>query len=345
MTGRRTLNALIDRMVPEVRDIFLQVMQDIVDEAFIDEMIKAIEAGDQQALFNAVGFTPAALQPLLDVIEGVFRDAGNITGEGFPARIRTPTGSMVFRFDMRNPAVETLLRDQAGQLITRLTDEALENVRITMERGAIAGDNPRTTALDIVGRIDPVSQERIGGVIGLTNQQETWVSNAKRYLQQLDPSYLEMDLRDKRFDSIVRAAIESGTPLPADTISKLVTAYKNSALQYRGEAISRTEVIQNTNRAEFQAHMQAVAEGGISYDAITKYWDDVGDKRTRHTHLELGRKYGPSTDGINLDQPFVSPSGAQLLYPGDTSLGAPAEEIVFCRCRPKYSVDWLAGVD
>ncbi len=71
-----------------------------------------------------------------------------------------------------------------------------------------------------------------------------------------------------------------------------------------------------------------------------KFWDSAGDKRTRHTHLELESRY-KRIGGIPLDEPFVSSSGARMLYPGDTSLGAGADEIVNCRCRQQIDVDWL----
>ncbi len=88
-------------------------------------------------------------------------------------------------------------------------------MRITLERGQLEGNNPRVTALDIVGRIDPVTKKRVGGVIGLTNNQEQWVANGRRYLEQLDSKYFNLELRDKRFDGTVKKAIEAGKPLPA----------------------------------------------------------------------------------------------------------------------------------
>jgi hypothetical protein len=45
--------------------------------------------------------------------------------------------------------------------------------------------------------------------------------------------------------------------------------------------------------------------------------------------------------GILFDEPFVSPSGDRLMFPGDRSLGASADETVQCRCRVEYRVDWI----
>lgn len=341
---RRTIDQLYALTIPEVQEAFLTVMQDVVDSAMLGEMIAAIEAGDVDRLFQATGFTPAALGPILDRIEDSYKDGAELTVDAWPKRIRTPTGLTIFRFNMRNEAVESDLRQFSSNFVTRLTNEARENVRITLERGILEGQNPRKTALDIVGRVDPVTKKRVGGVIGLSNGQEKWVASSKDRLQRLDKKYLTMGLRDKRFDSIVRKAIDSGQPLPQDTIEKLVTAYKKNALRYRGEAIARTETIQSINRGEYNAYVQAVEDGTIKQEAITKEWDDVGDNKTRTTHYVMGRKYDKGK-GIPLNEPFLSPSGDRLLFPGDSSLGADVSEIIFCRCKMRYRVDWLSNVE
>lgn len=338
----RTINALINLMNPEIRDIFLEVIQNIVDEALYNDIVEAIANNDPEAAFRAAGFTAAALSPLIDSIDRTFRDAGNITVQGFPNPINTPAGRVVFRFDMRNPRAEDYLRNHSSELVTRLTTEARENIRITMERGLIAGNNPKATALDIVGRIDPVTKQRTGGVLGLSNAQEKWITSVRNNLNDLNNDYFNKTLRDRRFDSLVKKAIETGQPLTKDTIDKLVNAYKNKALKYRADAISRTEVIHAVNRAEWQAHMQAIDEGALKASQVRKYWDSVGDNHVRHTHAAMDKKY--HKDGVGIDEPFVSPSGASLMFPGDTSLGAGADEVVMCRCRYKMVVDWFADL-
>ena len=61
-----------------------------------------------------------------------------------------------------------------------------------------------------------------------------------------------------------------------------------------------------------------------------KKWIDVGDKRERKTHLEVGGATLP------IDEPF-SVGDSLLQFPKDTSLGASADEIVNCRCSIQYS--------
>jgi hypothetical protein len=343
MTVYPSLDQLEALKIPEIRRIFLEVMQEIVDRAMIDEMIAAIEAGDPERLFRATGFTPAALTPILDAVEQIYQDTAMTTVSDWPARINTPTGPVIFRFDMRRPTVEEELRTISSKLIAELTEGARMNVRNALFDGQVRGDNPRTTALNIVGRIDPVTKQRVGGLIGLTENQGNWVRSTTRYLEQLDPKYLQLELRDRRFDTIVKKAIDNGEKLSSDDVSRITTSYKNKVLKYRGDMIARTETAQTMNKGEFAATAQLLEDGLVSRDAATKEWDDTKDSRERHTHRVMGNKYGKG-NGIAVDQPFESPSGAKLMYPGDTSLGAGADEVAGCRCRAHMRINWLKGV-
>lgn len=338
MVKRYTIEDLIALTIPEVQEIFLRQMQDVVDNAILSEMVRAIEMGDAEALFTATGFTPAVLGPILDRIEALYGDTANLTVDGFPNRIRTPTGLIVFRFNMRNPVVEKELRENSTRLVSNLMEDARGVVRSTLERGMIEGLNPKTTALDIIGRIDPTTKQRVGGVIGLTTNQEKWVVNAERYLKTFDEKYFSLELRDKRFDKIVRSHFDAGKKPPSNTIQKAVTAYKTRALRYRGEVIARTETLNTVQMSKYRVHKQLVEEGKIPQNAIKKWWNAVGDRRTRPSHniMEVTTRKIP----IDIDEPFVSPSGARLMHPGDRSLGAPAKETIQCRCMVEFKVDW-----
>jgi hypothetical protein len=314
-------------------------MQDVTDNAVIESMIEAIEGGDAVAAFQALGFTPAAMRPITAAIERAFEQGGITMGETFPKYLDTSNGKAVFRFDVRNSRAEAWLRDKSSTLVQGLTDEARVNVRQVMQEGLERGLNPRAIALDIVGRVDKATGNRTGGIVGLTNGQEQWVASARNKLDNLDSAYFNMELRDKRFDATVAKAINDKKPLPRDTVDKLVSRYKDNALRYRGEAIARTEAIQSLNRSQHEALKQAVDSGAITEANVKRVWDSAGDAKVRPTHAAL--------DGqtVSLDEPFTSPSGARLLFPGDASLGAGPEELVNCRCVIRTAVDWLADLD
>jgi hypothetical protein len=341
-SARQTLDRLINLFTKDIRSAFLAAIQDVADTVILRQVIAAIEAGDVEAAFRALGFSEAALRPITAALERSFETGGVMTGRTFPKYLRTSSGKAVFRFDVRNSRAEAWLRDRSSSLVTRLSEDARVNVRNVLRDGMERGVNPRNVALDMVGRISP-NGKRVGGIIGLNQQQERWVRSARAKLQTLDADYFNMELRDKRFDNTVTRAIRDGKPLDAETIDRLVTRYKDNALRHRGEMIARTEAIQSLNRSEWEATKQAVDLGAVGDDAVTRHWDSAGDKRVRFSHSAMDHKY--DKNGVGLDEPFISPSGARMMFPGDVSLGAPADEVVACRCRVRTRIDWLANLD
>jgi hypothetical protein len=336
--AQKKLDALIDLLAPEIREGFFAAIRDVVDNVMLKDLIEFIQMGDFERAFQSLGFSQAAMRPLTAAIERAYETGGIMTGETFPKYLNTPSGRAVFRFDVRNSRAEAYLRERSSTLVTRLGEEARGNVRNVLTRGMEGGRNPRNVALDLVGRIDAAGH-RSGGIVGLTRQQEYWVANTRRDLLELSPRYFARELRDKRFDATVARAIKDGTPLPAETVEKLVTRYKDNALKFRGEAIARTEAIQSLNASEYEATLQAVDNGAANMSAVQREWDTAGDTRVRDSHEKMdGQRVG-------LKEAFVTGSGARLMYPGDISLGAGAEEIVNCRCRVKTVVDWLADLD
>lgn len=335
MTPRERLDALADLFSNDLRSAFLAAIQDIVDTALIVDIVAAIERGDPDAAFRALGFSDAAIRPITAALEKGFEQGGVLTGATFPKYLMTPSGRGVFRFNVRNSRAEAWLRDKSSELVTRISDDARIVVQQTLQDGLERGLNPRNVALDIVGRKSP-SGERVGGVIGLTPGQERWVRSYRNKLENLDPAHETLALRRKGSDGLVNRAIAAGKPLDAATIDRLVTDYKNNTLRYRGEMIGRTEAMQALNRSEYEATKQVVDMGAAPESAIEREWDSAGDGRVRWSHKRLnGQRVG-------INEAFTAPSGAKMMCPGDTSLGATAEEVIACRCRVRTVIDWYA---
>jgi hypothetical protein len=334
-----TLEKFYALQIPEVRNLFIKAMQDIADESSINEMEKAIEENDIERLIQASGFNPVLLNGILDKIEEIYERAGNMFVDGWP-KLRNSLGLVKPVFNIRNESVEKDLKNFSSNFITNITNEVRESIKETLADGMSRGLNPRETALNIVGRMDRKTHKRIGGTIGLASNQTRWVNNARLYLQNLDEKYFTLTLRDKRFDSIVRKAIEENKKLNKETISRLITAYESKALKYRGDAIARTEVLQSINRAERAAIEQNIEQGLITKDMVSKWWSTSADERVRRSHVNLGLRYNKS-HAIGFDDPFETMTGNDLMYPGDVSLGAGPEEIIHCRCKCEYHIDFL----
>jgi len=84
----------------------------------------------------------------------------------------------------------------------------------------------------------------------------------------------------------------------------------------RSLVIARTE---STKTANFGINMGAESS---DYD-VQKFWINTKDKRTRRSHLLM------TQDRIAINQPFIV-GGVPMMYPGE--VGAPAAEVVNCRC-------------
>lgn len=339
MTPQQKLAALLTSMTDDAREAFIAAIQAITDSVLVSELTEAVELGQFDRVFALLNVTNAVFRPVIRVFETAFERFAINKGESFPKRLQTPSGSMMFRFDMTNPRAERWLKNQSSDLITRIQDETRQNIRSVLADGMQSGRNPRNVALDIVGRHDAQTGKRVGGIIGLSRNQENWVRSARTKLEQLDETYFNMRLRDARFDATVRNAIAQGKPLSVETIDKLVTRYKDRALKARAENIARTEMAQSLNQSEYEATKQAVDSGAIRAQAVTREWDSSGDSRVRPAHRIMdGQRVG-------LDEAFTAPDGQKLMFPGDSSLGASIALTGGCRCRVKTVIDWFDGVE
>lgn len=334
MSARLTLDALLRLLIVEMQSAFLGALQGIIDQAILKDVIEAVQNNDAQKAFELLGFNPAALRPLTAAIERIYERSGEWVAEGYPRR----PGSALFRFNVQNDSAQQYLRTRSSGLVSRITDEARLNVKEVLTAGMERGANPRNTALNIIGRVNQQTGKREGGIIGLTNSQERWSRSAGIYLEQLSDRYLTMELRDKRFDSVVEKAIASKKPLDPALIQRLVDRYRSNALRFRGENISRTESLSALAAADYESTRQILATGNVREKDITREWDSAGDARVRPDHKHMDGQ----TVGIN--EPFRAPDGSYLMYPGDTSLGAPARQVIDCRCRVRTKIDWIGGL-
>lgn len=328
---------LLDKLEPRFRDAFLAAIREIVSKARIAEIARSLERGDIQGAVEALYVDEAAFRVFEREIGQAFEAGGVVTIDGL-GELREPRGGrFVVRFNVRNPRAEAWLRDHSSHLVTRIADEQRTVVRHHLVSGMEAGRNPRSVALDVVGRINKTTRRREGGVVGLSLPQEEAVRRARNELASGDfAEYLRRARRDKRFDRSIAKAIKDGKPLTGEQITKIVNRYSDSLLKLRGETIARTEALASLHAAQYEALRQLVDTGKVTASQIRRVWDSAGDLRVRTSHrLADGQSVG-------LDDDFVMPSGVRMRYPGDPR-GGPAE-VVNCRCHVKVRIDFLANV-
>ena len=109
------------------------------------------------------------------------------------------------------------------------------------------------------------------------------------------------------------------------SVRKFVQALTDSFAfsPHRAEVIARTEVISASRAGQFHGDMQ-------SGHVIGKKWRSANQERTRPGHRMADGQIVP------LEEPFlVANKRGQLeplMFPGDTSLGASASNVIQCRC-------------
>lgn len=340
-SARQIVEELLALHEPIVRNAFLAAVDEIRSAIVLRVVIERLERGDIAGAVAALQVEAEAYGRLERAIAEAYYDGGGATVGNFPA-VRDPTGNrVVFRFGIRNPASEAWLRDHSSRLVTRIVEDQREAIRFVLTAGLERGENPRQTALDVVGRVERGTNRRVGGIIGLTAQQARYVEAARRELLSGDPDamrhYLTRARRDRRFDRSVIKAIRDGRRLDPDTVSRITGRYSDRLLELRGEMVAQNETQSALSKAREDAIRQQIAEGKVDADAVTKVWKHTPQENPRFHHRAMNGK------SVGLDEQFELPNGARLSYPHAPD--APVGEKVFCKCLYAYKIDFFASVE
>ncbi|MXN46059.1 head morphogenesis protein [Shinella kummerowiae] len=338
-TLRQQLLDLIDRLAPDMERAFLEAVEDIKSEIVLREIVERLERRDIEGAIEALHIDEAAFRPLAEALRQAYNAGGTMVVKDMP-RLSDPLGGrVVLRWDVQNQGAEANIREISSKLITGITQQTREATREAIVSAYAQGQGPNTIALDLVGRQSRVTGRREGGVIGLNAPQAELIERTRINLLSGDPElmrkYLTLKTRDKRLDAAVRRAIDAGKPLDKATLDKVLMRLRDRNLKLRGETIARTETVTSVMSAKHEAYRQGLEKMGRDESFVTRKWRSSGRRNVRHTHQILN---GQVVRGMDLA--FQSPSGALLRYPGDTSLGAGAAEIVNCVCDAEYDYDF-----
>ena len=336
LTPRQRLELLAKEMEPIIRAAFLDAIADIVSRVDLARVIERLERNDIPGALNALNIDPVAFRDFEEAIRRTYIGGGAATVAGMPA-LRQPDGSrLVLRFDARSYGAEAYLRDLSGRKITYIVDEALSGSRRFLEAGMIDGRNPRSVALDLAGRINKRTGLREGGIIGLTPERMETVASVRRGLLAGDPDtmrhYLSLKRGDVRGARAVAKALAEGRALDAATVNGIAGRLSDSYLLLRGETIARTEMLSALAESQKEAYEQAIASGSVNRQDVRKVWRATRDNRTRDTHRNV------DSESVGMDERFSN----GLLYPHEP--GAPASEVVNCRCAVDYRIDFMANL-
>ena len=312
----------------QLQKAFLNGASLISDQARVRALRDAISRGDYAAAMDAVNVDEAAWDELRVLLVQTYAEGGVSEISGMAYRDRP-------RWNSASPRAETYAREVIGQHITRITVDARDAVRWTIGDGVAFGRSVDRIALDIVGRVG--ANGRSGGIVGLNQMQAQWVANMRHWLA-VDPARaLAYSKRDKRFDKLIRSAVD-GKPLTAAQIDNMAARYSDNLLRVRGLTIARTERGSAINAGRYEAWMQAADRAGLPYAAIWKEWRHSSRQmEPRLSHIAAN---GDRVQG--LETPF-NIGGILAQYPHHP--GLPASEVVNCGCTVRYGINrrWRNG--
>lgn len=336
LSEKEQIGILLDTYTLSIRQAFLEAVADIRDRVTLRVIVERLERGDIAGAIDALNIEGAAFSGLAMQVQQAFNAGGVAIVSGMP-QVRFPDGHRaVLRFDVRDPEAEAWVREHSATLVQGLTGEMRNSARATIETGMVAGKGPKAIATDLAGRVNRVTGKREGGSIGLTEAQTRQLANARSQLLSGDPAqlraFMERKLSDKRFDRTIERAIREGRAIDKPLAERMLTALSNRTLKFRADVIARTETMEAIEASRHEGYRQTMARLGLNAATdVEKEWIATSGDRTRDTHQAL---HGQKVEG--LETPFRSFSGALMRFPGDRALGAPASELIKCRCHPIY---------
>ena len=365
---RRNFLRLLDETWPGVQSEFVAAMRQARAGVDMRALEAAIARGDVAAAFRALRFDAADMFRTDTAITAALAAGGNYQMGAFQhATRRAPIGSRVVQsFGGRNERAERIARDLGARLVTEVVDDTRVLIAQTIRAGLEAGAGPLRTALDIGGRV--VNGTRQGGLVGLHSTQAGYVQNMRTALSSTngvgvrrivtDPVtgaqravkdfWIGRDgtlkstftLRNKQSDAAIFRAIRDGTTLPQTAIDRMAQQYSNRLLRQRGETIARTETMKALSAGRHEAVAQLIENPNNDVQAqdIKVKWDSAGDGKVRPTHAAANGQT------VQYGDPFIV-GGFSMLHPLDSSLGAPAEEIIQCRCYEDVIIDFFARLE
>ena len=312
--GERALFQRVHRRVadlsPDIAAAILRAMRTIAEQMTEAEIVRAIQFGQLDALFQEAANRAARELAYQQVREAIRR--GIVDGVKYYARDLPKggriDGRLVVSFDVLNPRMIDAVRTLETRVITTLDESVRETARAFVENGLRDGVNPRTVA------------RQLRSVIGLAPNQLLAVENFEKALRGENPNASPTDylLRDRRFDR----TIAKGNLTEAQ-IEKMVAAYRKRLIAFNAETNARTAALDAQKLAQRLSVEDAIAKGILSRDRMRKTWVGVLDDRERETHRAM------EAVTVGFDQPFVLPDGKVQQIPGDNEFN--------CRCIARYA--------
>jgi hypothetical protein len=271
----RVLLGLADRLAGRMQRTFVRAVEQARGAISLDDLLVAIAAGDVGRVEQLIplerlgqdlaqGWTPAMRQALIRAAELAAAQIAEQTGEPIA-------------FDLNASARATQwLKQHGAELVTRVTDEARQQIRQQLEQGFSGGRSATDIAADV------------RQFLGLTRPQQ---EAAERFRARLIEQGVSADQLQRRLDAFVRAKIRE-----------------------RGLMIGRTEPLMALNEGQHIMWQEAVADGVIDAQEWVKVWLTAEDDAVDVAICEP-IPFMPENQAVPIDGEFTLPDGSTLRHP------------------------------
>lgn len=298
---------------PDVERAILRALQIIRDSMTDSQLADFIASGQFDTLLNEVYSDTLINRATIDLRTRIRR----VADRSFQyTTADLPSGGMVsgtigVSFDYLRPKVVAALAQLNTKVVQGLAADIRETVRQTIQAGLEAGKSPRVVAAGL------------RDVIGLAPNQAQWVRDYRTKLEMAhlpDSGALDNLRRDRRFDATIRRSRKTGEPIPSEKIDVMEAAYRKRMIALNAETHARTATLDAYKLGQRLAWEDAITQGIVPRDRLTKTWIGVMDDRERPEHVAM------EDETVLFDLPFTNGE----MIPGDSTYN--------CRCLARYRV-------
>jgi len=128
----------------------------------------------------------------------------------------------------------------------------------------------------------------------------------------------------------VSELLEEEIQLTDEVVASRTTEIFRRKINFRAETIATTET-QNAAEGTKSVEVETVVRSPEveEVEVVEKTWEAILDGKERDTHFEADGQV------VRVEENFTV-GNSQLRFPGDSSQGAEAEEVINCRCSATY---------
>jgi hypothetical protein len=292
------LDAYALTMEPKVSAAFRAALAAVRTSITEPELVNIVATGDVDAILQRIDWQG---------VQFALRDAVVAAAEQTPLGFVTSgqtvgllPSTIQVRFNVLAPQAVQALNQYESRAMLTLQQDVRAGVNEWLMIGLQRGWNPVRTA------------RQMRELIGLPPNLMRAVDNHRRGLETGDRSVLDRALRDKRSDSVIRAAINANKPLAPEYINRRVELFRDRALQFNAETIARTASMDAVVTGQRLWWDEATTQDVVDRQTIRRYWIVAADERTCMRCRPIPAL---NPDGVGMDQLFITPEDGMVLQP------------------------------